>query len=95
MKELDVVRLNEDYKEISKGEKGTIVLLYDDKNREVEFFDKDGDTIDVVMTPLNKLELIDYSNNWLIKHSLWDMIRWPHKVGPISRVSVKTYSAFF
>ena len=63
MKELDVVRLNEDYKEISKGEKGTIVLLYDDKNREVEFFDKDGDTIDVVMTPLNKLELIDYSNN--------------------------------
>lgn len=59
MKELDVVRLKEDYKEINKGIKGAIVLLYDDKNCEVEFFDKDGDTIDVVMTPLNKLELID------------------------------------
>ena len=59
MKELDVVRLKKDYRKISKGTKGTIVLIYDDKNCEVEFFDKDGDTIDVVMTPLNKLELID------------------------------------
>ncbi|EFQ51274.1 DUF4926 domain-containing protein [Lactobacillus iners] len=59
MKELDVVRLKEDDKEISKGTKGTIVLIYDDKNCEVDFFDKDGDTIDVVMTPLNKLELIE------------------------------------
>ena len=42
MKELDVVRLKEDYKEISKGTKGTIVLIYDDKNCEVEFFDKEG-----------------------------------------------------
>lgn len=59
MKELDVVKLKEDYKEICKGTRGTIVLLYDDKNCEVEFFDKEGDTIDVVMTPLKKLELID------------------------------------
>lgn len=59
MKELDEVRLKEDYKEIIKGTKETIVLLYDDKNCEVEFFDKDGDTIDVIMTPLNKLELIE------------------------------------
>lgn len=54
MRELDVARLKEDYKEISKGTKGTkgtIVLLYDDKNCEVEFFDKEGDTIDVVMIP--------------------------------------------
>lgn len=58
MKELDLVRLKEDYKGISKGEKGTIVLIYHEKNCEVEFFDKDGDTIDVVMTPLNKLELV-------------------------------------
>lgn len=41
MKELDIVRLKEDYKEIRKGTKGTIVLLYDDKNGEVEFFDID------------------------------------------------------
>ncbi len=59
MKELDVVILKEDYKEISKGPKGTIVLLYDDKNCEVEFFDKEGDTIDVIMTPLKKLELME------------------------------------
>ena len=59
MKELDEVRLKEDYKEIIKGTKGTIVLLYNDKNCEVEFFDKDGDTIDVIMTPLKKLELIN------------------------------------
>ena len=58
MKELDVVKLKEDYKGISKGTRGTIVLLYDDKNCEVEFFDKAGDTIDVVTTPLRKLELI-------------------------------------
>lgn len=51
MDELDVVKLKEDYKEISKGTRGTIVLLYDNKKCEVEFFDKDGDTIDVVMTP--------------------------------------------
>lgn len=50
--------LKEDYKEISKGGKGTIVLLYDEKNCEVEFFDKYRDTIDVVLTPLNKLELV-------------------------------------
>lgn len=43
----------------SKGTKGTIDLLYDDKNCEVEFFDKDGDTIDVVMIPLKKLEIIE------------------------------------
>ena len=55
MKELDVVRLKEDYREISEGTKGTIVLLYDDKNCEFGFFDKDGDTIDVVLTPINKL----------------------------------------
>lgn len=59
MKELEVVRLKEDYKEKSKGTKGTIDLLYDDKNCEVEFFDKDGDTIDVVMIPLKKLEIIE------------------------------------
>lgn len=40
MKELEVVRLKEDYKEKSKGTKGTIDLLYDDKNCEVEFLIK-------------------------------------------------------
>ena len=50
--------MKENYKEISKWKKRTSVLPYDDKNYEVEFFDKGGDTIDVLMTPLNKLKLI-------------------------------------
>lgn len=58
MKELDYVILIENYKEYKKGTKGTIVLIYDDKYCEVEFFDEDGDTIDVETTPLNKLELV-------------------------------------
>ncbi len=32
MKELDVVKLKESYKEIKKGTTGTIVLLYDPRN---------------------------------------------------------------
>lgn len=40
--------MKENYKEISKGKKRTSVLPYDDKNYEVEFFDKGGDTIYVL-----------------------------------------------
>lgn len=40
MKELDVVRLKEDYKKISKGTKGTIVLLYDKKIVRLNFLIK-------------------------------------------------------
>ena len=36
-KELVLVRLKEDYKEISKGTKGTIVLIYDEKNCRIDF----------------------------------------------------------
>lgn len=57
MKELDVVKLIADYKEIKAGTTGTIVLIYDDRNCEVEFFDEDGDTIDVITVPFNKLEI--------------------------------------
>ena len=42
MKELDYVRSIENYKEIKKETEGTIVLLYEDKNCEVGFFDKNG-----------------------------------------------------
>lgn len=59
MKELDVVKLTVEYKGIKRGTTGTIVLMYDDKNCEVEFFNKFGDTIDVVTTPLKNLELIE------------------------------------
>lgn len=47
MNELDVVILNKGYKDLKKGTVGCIVLKYDENNFEVEFFDEDGDTIDV------------------------------------------------
>lgn len=57
MKELDVVRLKEEYKGISAGTEGTIVLKYDCTHFEVEFVNSSGDTIDVVTTPVYVLEL--------------------------------------
>ena len=51
MKELDVVRLVQELQSIPVGTEGTIVHKYDDSMYEVEFFNKDGDTLDVVTTP--------------------------------------------
>jgi hypothetical protein len=59
MKELDVVKITEDFSGISSGTKGTIVLEYDGTHFEVEFVDENGDTIDVVTTPSKLLELIE------------------------------------
>ncbi len=58
MKELDVVRLKGEYCDLWAGTTGTIVLEYDGKCFEVEFFDENGDTIDVVTTPIELLELV-------------------------------------
>ena len=58
MKELDVVRLKRDFSDLTAGTTGTIVLEYDGKCFEVEFFDEKGDTIDVVTTPVEFLELV-------------------------------------
>ena len=57
MKELDVVKLKENYKDLEKGTQGTILLAYDGKCFEVEFVDSDGDTIDILTTPAELLEL--------------------------------------
>ena len=57
MKELDVVRLVQELQGIPVGTEGTIVHKYDDSMFEVEFFSKDGDTLDVVTTPKNVIEL--------------------------------------
>ncbi len=59
MKELDVVKLFEDYSGVPAGTKGTIVLEYDGKYFEVEFVDDAGDTIDVITTPAELLEPVD------------------------------------
>ena len=58
MKELDIVRLKDGFKELPAGTEGTIVLEYDGSCFEVEFFDANGDTIDVFTTPAELLELI-------------------------------------
>ena len=58
MKELDVVRLVQELQGIPVGTEGTIVHKYDDSMYEVEFFNKDGDTLDVVTTPKSAIELI-------------------------------------
>lgn len=64
MKELDVVKLTKDYKDIKAGTVGTIVNEYDDDVYEVEFVDEDGETIEVVTTPSSLLELVfEYSSN--------------------------------
>lgn len=58
MKELDVVRLVSEFKGLPVGTEGTIVLEYDGEYFEVEFFDSEGDTIDVLTTPIDVLELV-------------------------------------
>jgi hypothetical protein len=58
MKELDVVRLTKEFEGLPVRTEGTIVCEYDGKAFEVEFFDNDGDTIDVFTTPVEVLELL-------------------------------------
>ena len=57
MDELDVVKLKTDYKNLPAGTIGTIVLKYDNTFFEVEFVDEDGDTIDVLSTPIDVISL--------------------------------------
>lgn len=63
MKELDIVHLTKGFKGLPSGTEGTIVLEYDGRYYEVEFFDSNGDTIDVLTTPANILELVSSSPN--------------------------------
>ena len=58
MIELDDVRLKSVFSDLPTGTTGTIVLEYDGKCFEVEFFDENGDTIDVITTPVEFLELV-------------------------------------
>lgn len=58
MKELDVVKLNKEFKGLKSGTEGTIVLEYDGNYFEVEFFDDNDDTIGVFTTPIALLETV-------------------------------------
>ena len=62
MKELDIVKLNKDFNGVPVGTVGTIVLEYDGTCFEVEFFDSDDDTIDVLTTPKTMLDLVSEYN---------------------------------
>ena len=57
MKELDVVTLKSDFNGVPVGTQGTIVLEYDGTAFEVEFFDKEGRTLDVLTIPAELIEL--------------------------------------
>ena len=59
VKELDVVRLTKEFEGLPVGTEGTIVHKYDESMYEVELFDKQGNTIDVVTTPQKVLELLE------------------------------------
>lgn len=45
MKELDVVRLIQEFNGLSIGTEGPIVHKYDETMYEIEFFSKDGNTL--------------------------------------------------
>ncbi|MBE6828424.1 MAG: DUF4926 domain-containing protein [Ruminococcaceae bacterium] len=57
MKELDSVSLLVDFKNIPAGTTGVIVHEYDGTAFEVEYFNENGNTIDVITTPSNLITL--------------------------------------
>lgn len=60
-KEYDVVRVNKRLNQnIDKGEEGTILMVFEDKNNEyeVEFVDKQGNTLDVLTVREIDLEIV-------------------------------------
>lgn len=59
MKELDVVTLKSDFNNLPAGTQGTIVLEYDGTAFEVEFFDKEGRTLEVLTTPVELIKLAE------------------------------------
>ena len=65
MKELDTVKLIKQFNNLPIGTKGVIVHKYNNKHCEVEFFDKNNDTIAVFTTPIDTLELIAYTKKEL------------------------------
>ena len=54
-------KVGKDFNGPPAGTEGTIVLKYDGTAYEVEFFDANGDTIDVIATPSNILELATHA----------------------------------
>lgn len=57
MNELDNVILIKDFKDLKIGTKGAIVLKYNEKDFEVEFFDNELNTIGVYTINISYLKL--------------------------------------
>ena len=57
MEELDCVSLTKPFEDLEVGTEGCIVLKYNDKDYEVEFFNKEGKTIDVYTISKDYLEV--------------------------------------
>jgi hypothetical protein len=62
MKELDVVKLTQDFHDLPAGTKGAIVLEYDGQLFEVEYVNESGETIAVYTTPAKILQLCKLKN---------------------------------
>ena len=62
MNEFDCVKLIKPFKELEIGTKGCIVHKYNENDFEVEFFDKDNETIGVYTISKDYLEVY-WSNN--------------------------------
>lgn len=58
MKELDAVILVKPFRDLLIGTQGTIVLKYTDEDFEVEFFDKNNNTIGVYTISIDYLKLV-------------------------------------
>lgn len=65
MDELDIVKLKKAFKDLKTGCKGTVVLKYSDNDFEVEFFDDNGDSIDVYTISKDYLELVQKFERWI------------------------------
>jgi hypothetical protein len=59
MKELDVVKLINDFEDLKKGTEGTIVYEHGNNFFEVEFFDNNNETIGVYTISGKYLEVIE------------------------------------
>lgn len=63
MNEFDVIKAKVDIDAIKKGTEGVIVHVYEGYSAcEVEFFDDNDETIDVVTCKFEQLELVKKSN---------------------------------
>lgn len=81
MKELDSVRLIEDYENIKAGTQGVIVYEYDGSAFEVEFFDKEDNSIAAFQIPKGlRLDNIRYREHFILFEDSRNELRFVREV---------------